>query len=106
MSALEPLLDLLLLPLSYHVVLLAAMLLLSVSWAPVIGFAGLLIVALHIAIAARVGGLSYRHLLALLFVPFYILWKVLLIPGTLATASRHSPWVRTARDAAQQGVKP
>jgi hypothetical protein len=105
MSALEPLLDLLLLPLSYHVVLLVALSLLPVGWALIAGLVGLSIVALHIVVAARVGGLSARHLLALIFVPFYLVWKVLLIPATIATAKRHSPWVRTAREAAEEGVK-
>jgi cellulose synthase/poly-beta-1,6-N-acetylglucosamine synthase-like glycosyltransferase len=104
-NTLEPLLDLLLPPLSYHVLLLIALLVLPLDWAQLVALSGLLIVVLHIVVAARVGGLSWHHLSALLFAPFYVIWKLLLIPATIATAGRNSPWLRTAREAAREGGK-
>lgn len=94
--ALEPALDLLLLPLSWHLALLAGMLLLPGPGRALAAFA-MAVVALHVAVALVVGRLSRHHVSALLAVPFYMVWKILLIPATLATARRGSAWVRTAR---------
>jgi cellulose synthase/poly-beta-1,6-N-acetylglucosamine synthase-like glycosyltransferase len=104
-NALEPLLDLLLLPLSYHVILLCLLLAVPLNWTGIAASAGLLIVILHIITAARVGALSLRHLSSLLFVPFYLIWKLLLIPATIISAGRNSPWVRTARETARDAAR-
>lgn len=104
-NALEPLLDLLLLPLSYHVILLCLLLAVPLVWANIAASVGLLIVILHIIAAARVGTLSIRHLNSLLFVPFYLVWKLLLIPATIISAGRNSPWVRTARETAHDAAR-
>ena len=103
LSAIEPLADLLLLPLSYHVVLLLA--LCWAPWARGAAVAGLLVVGLHLVVAARVGRLPWRQLGALVFVPFYVLWKLALVPATLSQAGRNAPWIRTARERAREGVK-
>ena len=101
-NALEPLLDLLLLPLSYHVLILCAMLVLPITWVQITALVCLFIVLLHIIVAARVGRLSSRHLTALFFVPLYLLWKILLIPSTITSAGRNTPWVRTARESIRE----
>lgn len=97
-NALEPLLDLLLAPLSYHFLLLCALLLPPYGWSRALAALGLLVLALHVLAAAWVGRLSPRHLGALLFVPFYLIWKVWLIPAIGAAAGRHAAWLRTPRD--------
>ena len=104
--AAEPLLDLLLLPLAYHVALLGALALLPFDWARAIGIAGLAVIALHVVAAAIVCRLPLRQLLVLACAPFYVAWKICLLPATLAAAARDHPWVRTARDAVRDGVKP
>ncbi len=96
--AAEPLLDLLLLPLAYHVALVGALALLPFDWARVVGGAGIVVIALHVVAAAIVGRLPLSRLLVLGCAPFYIVWKLCLLPATLAAAARDHPWVRTARD--------
>jgi cellulose synthase/poly-beta-1,6-N-acetylglucosamine synthase-like glycosyltransferase len=103
-NALEPLLGLLLLPLSYHVLLLCVLWMMPLVWAPVLAGVGLMIVLAHVAAAFWVGNLSARHLTALLFVPLYLIWKVLLIPATLVSSGKSAPWVRTARESARENV--
>jgi cellulose synthase/poly-beta-1,6-N-acetylglucosamine synthase-like glycosyltransferase len=105
-TALEPLLDLLLLPLSYHVALLALLLATPLPWAQALAIGSLAVVAFHVVAAARVGGVPIRNLAAILYVPFYIAWKILLLPVTLAKAGRESPWLRTARETARHEVQP
>jgi cellulose synthase/poly-beta-1,6-N-acetylglucosamine synthase-like glycosyltransferase len=100
---LDPLADLLLLPLAYHVVLLlAALALLTPATLPLAGVAGvamasLLIVALHILAAMRVAHLPWSRLWSLARVPYYLLWKLRMLATTLAGAARSSAWIRTDR---------
>ena len=105
LSALEPLLDLLLLPLAYHTALLLALLAMPFAWARLLAAAALLVVAAHIAAAAAMGPVKRSHLLALAGLPFYFIWKLTLLPATLATAGRNSPWVRTARESVRRGIR-
>lgn len=97
---LEPLADLLLPPLAYHVMLLLAALALLVPLAsPLAGVAGasLGIVALHTLAAMRVAGLPWSRLWSLARVPLYLLWKLRMLATTLAGAARGSAWIRTDR---------
>jgi cellulose synthase/poly-beta-1,6-N-acetylglucosamine synthase-like glycosyltransferase len=103
---LDPLADLLLLPLAYHVLLLlAALALLTPRMAPPADFAGvarvalasLLMLALHILAAMRVAHLPWSRLWSLASVPYYLLWKLRMLATTLAGASRSSAWIRTDR---------
>lgn len=96
--ALEPLLDLLLAPLAYHVLLLAAALLLP--FGPTRGYAaaGLALVGLHVLVALRVGGGGWRDLLALASAPFYILWKLTMLRAIGRASRSDAAWVRTKRD--------
>lgn len=99
---LEPLADLLLLPLAYHVMLLlAALALLLVAgslFGGVLALLSLGVVALHIVAALRVSGLPLTHLLLLARIPGYLLWKLRMILPSLASARQNSAWVRTDRD--------
>jgi cellulose synthase/poly-beta-1,6-N-acetylglucosamine synthase-like glycosyltransferase len=99
LKMLEPLLELLLLPLAFHV----ALLLLAIS-APSeisrsIGIAGIAIVMIHLLAAIIVGGGTWRDATTLLAAPFYILWKLMLIPALLKNARSNHAWVRTSRNA-------
>jgi len=94
---LEPLLDLLLLPLAFHVILLA--LLLVWPWAPgrTLAASGMAILGLHVAAALAVGHAGWRDWAALATAPFYIVWKLTLGRRLLSSASREAAWVRTER---------
>ena len=94
---LEPLLELLLLPLAFHVLLLLAALLLPGPGRAYALFA-LGIVAWHVGTALWLGGAGCRDLAALAYAPFYILWKLTLGGKLLAFARRNAPWVRTQRE--------
>jgi cellulose synthase/poly-beta-1,6-N-acetylglucosamine synthase-like glycosyltransferase len=94
---LEPLLDLLLLPLAFHVLLLV--LALAVPFAPTRVYAaiGLCAVALHVAVALAVSGRGLRDLPALAAVPFYLVWKLGIAKTILRAGRRDAAWVRTQR---------
>lgn len=95
---LEPALDLLLLPLSLHVTLLFVALLVPVGLARTYGLAGLAVVALHVLVAVRVGGGGLRELGVLAIAPFYVLWKLALLPAITRTGGSRAAWVRTDRE--------
>ena len=95
--SLEPLLDLLLLPLGFHVVLLV--LAAFAAWTParLAGFVGLLIVLVHLMVAIALTGGDWRDAIALLASPYYILWKILQIPLLIRSSRTNAAWVRTER---------
>ena len=94
---LEPLLELLLLPLAFHVPLLLLAVAVPFIPARILGIFGLSLVFMHLATAAVIGKAGARDLMALTMAPFYILWKLLLIPKLLRNAGAHTSWVRTER---------
>ncbi len=95
---LEPLLELLLLPLAFHVLLLIAALLPPVVWSRTYGLIGLTLVGLHVLAAIYVGRGGWKDLLALVVAPFYILWKLTLFKRLVKSAHHDAEWVRTERD--------
>jgi GT2 family glycosyltransferase len=95
--ALEPLLELLLAPLAYHVLLLAILLLAPVAAIAAYGLAGLLIVAAHVGVALARGGGSWRDVAALATAPAYMAWKLGLASAIARAARRDAAWVRTER---------
>ena len=104
---LEPLLDLLLLPLAYHTLLLLSLLLFPMAWAKALGLFGLLVLAGHVTIAARVGGLSAaRVALIALHLPKYLAWKLSMLRGTVGASRVSTRWVRTDREIACQRTTP
>jgi len=96
---LEPLLELLLLPLAFHVALLAVALSAPQQIVRGIAAAGFGIVLLHLSAAILVGGGTWRDAATLLAAPFYILWKLMMIPALLKNARTDNDWVRTSRNA-------
>lgn len=93
----EPTLDLLLLPLAFHVVLLLVALLAPIPLVRGVALVGLAVVVLHLFAAIRVGGGTMKDVAVLAAAPFYIVWKLLLIPKLLATSRSGAAWVRTER---------
>jgi len=100
----EPCLDLLLLPLAFHVILLLAIL--PTPSLMVRGFAeaGILIAVFHLVVSAFVVGHGFRDLAALASAPFYIAWKIVLIPRVIQASRKNAEWVRTERVA--EVIKP
>lgn len=94
---LEPLLELLLLPLAFHVLLLVLGLVLPLAMLRLYAFAGLTVVLLHVLAAIVVGGGGVRDVAALVAAPFYVLWKVGLAPLIARASRREADWVRTER---------
>ncbi len=94
---LEPLLELLLLPLAFHVCLLLVACLTPLPLARELGLAGLAVVVLHLLAAVLAGG-GWRDAWVLLVAPAYVLWKLMLIPSLLRHAHSDQAWVRTERN--------
>jgi len=92
----EPALDLLLLPLAFHVSLL---LLALMAPEPLSGIAlaGLGVVIVHLCAAIFVGAGTMKDVAVLAAAPLYIVWKILLIPKLIATSRSGAAWVRTER---------
>lgn len=105
----DPLLDLLLLPLAWHVSLLMAAALLALA-ATLLGGSfmgtgvllvlagiGLGTVAGHVGVALVLIGAGRAHAHALLGVPAYVLWKLRLAGATWRASRRNAAWVRSTR---------
>ena len=95
---LEPLFELLLLPLAFHVTLLAIATSTPLPLVRDIGFAGIAVVLFHLSTAIIAGGGGWRDVGTLAVAPLYVLWKLLLIPSLLRSASTDQEWVRTKRN--------
>ena len=95
---LEPLMELLLWPLAFHVSLL--LIILAIPFVPgrIYACAALMLVILHVSAAIVVGGGDVRDFAALMAAPFYLVWKLVNAPAILRSARRGAPWVRTARE--------
>ena len=84
LPAVEPLLDLLLLPLGFHALLLAGSLLGASPFLRVAGCTGFGVLLLHIATAIARGTSVKQDLRALIQAPGYVLWKLVKLPAILA----------------------
>jgi len=94
---LEPSLELLLLPLAFHVTLLGLTALMPFSLARIYALFALALVAVHVVTGILVGGGDWRDFRALLWAPFYVAWKLFALPKTLQSARSVAPWIRTDR---------
>jgi cellulose synthase/poly-beta-1,6-N-acetylglucosamine synthase-like glycosyltransferase len=89
----EPVLELLTLPLAYQAVLIALWMLIAPSgWLRLAAYVSALILASHIAVATLYLERPLDGLRALLFAPFYALWKISLLPRTLRAAKPGADW--------------
>ena len=93
----EPLLELLLLPLAFHCLLLTALLIWPVAPLRIYAVAGLGLAASHTVAATYMGKGGLKDLGAVLIVPFYVLWKLVLLGRLLRTARHNADWIRTER---------
>ena len=97
LTLLEPLLDLLSLPLGFAAFLLCMIALLPSGVFRMYALWGALVMSLHLAIGLALGPDPMAELRALSGVPFYILRKISLLPRTLRTSRNQADWVRTTR---------
>ena len=95
---LDPLLELLLLPLSLHVVLLTIVASSMQSYLVFYGVCSILLVVAHVMAAIMSTGGGIRELKALLLVPRYIIWKVLISHNILKSSDKTANWDRTPRE--------
>jgi cellulose synthase/poly-beta-1,6-N-acetylglucosamine synthase-like glycosyltransferase len=96
-GALEPLLELMSLPLSYEVPILLLLAVCPVRALSIYGLVGLAIVAGHILAAVAMFG-TRKDFAALAGVPGYVLWKFAKLPRFLLASGRKARWIRTKRD--------
>lgn len=93
----EPLLDLLSLPLAYQVLLLSMLLAFGSVGFKAYALAGLVVTMCHVLAAAAAGGAFLSNLRALLTVPFYLGWKITMLPAVVYASRRNTNWIRTDR---------
>jgi cellulose synthase/poly-beta-1,6-N-acetylglucosamine synthase-like glycosyltransferase len=99
LHCLEPLLELLLLPLAFHTLLVLVTLSSRVPLVHDVGIIAGLIVVGHLAVTIAIGGEFWSDLSALVTVPGYVLWKIWLVPSVVLSARAKKRWVRTDRNA-------
>jgi cellulose synthase/poly-beta-1,6-N-acetylglucosamine synthase-like glycosyltransferase len=97
MTALEPMLDLAGLPISLAVVTLLLAICLPVHWVRIYATASLAIILMHVLAAVFAGPRWLRTLRLLAIVPFYLVWKMRLMPSVLRASSAKAAWIRTDR---------
>jgi cellulose synthase/poly-beta-1,6-N-acetylglucosamine synthase-like glycosyltransferase len=97
---LEPLLDLLSLPIGYAVFLLSVSLCFPLLWLRGYALVALAVIGCHVLAAARYGPDFAGDLKTLARVPGYILWKLLMLPALIRSSDPGAKWVRTDREAA------
>ena len=95
---LEPLLDLLAVPLATGVLLLLTALVIARGWVQGVAAFGLAGVLLYVVVAASLGDDPWANGRALLSAPFYLAFKLTMIPRTRAAARSNAAWVRTQRN--------
>jgi cellulose synthase/poly-beta-1,6-N-acetylglucosamine synthase-like glycosyltransferase len=95
---LEPLLDLVGLPLAIEVSLLFVALCLPVHWLRLYALAGFAVLAFHLFVAAVYGPGVKASGRILFTAPGYIVWKLWMLPQIWKASRRDASWVRTDRD--------
>jgi cellulose synthase/poly-beta-1,6-N-acetylglucosamine synthase-like glycosyltransferase len=103
MRLLEPLMELWLLPLAFHMCLLVLALFVQNRAVRLAALIQIALAVFHVfSSVLRCGG-GAGSLLALAAAPFYILWKIALLGTMFRSARRNAAWVRTARAGADGG---
>jgi cellulose synthase/poly-beta-1,6-N-acetylglucosamine synthase-like glycosyltransferase len=105
LRSLEPLLELLLLPLAFHVTLLMLALVTPLGSVRIYAGCSIAMVLFHLLAAIAMAGGGWPDVRALLSAPFYVLWKLKVIPHLLGNARKSTAWVRTARTASKGGIQ-
>jgi cellulose synthase/poly-beta-1,6-N-acetylglucosamine synthase-like glycosyltransferase len=99
LSVLEPLLELLTLPLAYFGVVSLLLCALPVGLFRWYGVALLCLLLAHIATAISLGGNVRQSLAALATAPAYVFWKLARMGAIVKSSRAETQWLRTPRDA-------
>jgi cellulose synthase/poly-beta-1,6-N-acetylglucosamine synthase-like glycosyltransferase len=99
----EPLLDLLALPIATEVCLLLAAVCLPVVWLRLYVLGAFLVLIVHVSVAASCGSSFWGTMRILAAAPAYIFWKLRLFPEIWRTSRANSAWMRTERDSPADG---
>jgi len=98
LQLIEPLLDLLLPPLSYYAALLIVLLFSPMSFIQWYAVASIGILLIHLFVASKLGKGTFKEfLLLILSAPYYIFWKLMQIPKIIAASKKGFEWKRTDR---------
>jgi cellulose synthase/poly-beta-1,6-N-acetylglucosamine synthase-like glycosyltransferase len=95
---LEPLLDLLSLPIAMGVTLLLIATCLPVDWLRFYALGAFLVLVVHVVTSAVSGSDVWAMMRVLATAPIYIVWKLWVFPEIWRTSRSNSAWVRTARE--------
>jgi cellulose synthase/poly-beta-1,6-N-acetylglucosamine synthase-like glycosyltransferase len=95
--AFEPLLELMTLPLSFHVSMLAVLLVIGSPVFRIYSLVALVVIFVQVVVAVIVTGGKLDDLATLLAAPFYIAWKLMLSANIFRFARKDAKWVRTER---------
>jgi cellulose synthase/poly-beta-1,6-N-acetylglucosamine synthase-like glycosyltransferase len=99
----EPLLDLLALPISSGVTLLLVAACLPVTWLRLYVLGAFVVLLLHLTAAALGGPGIWGTMKALSGAPGYVLWKLWTFPDILRASRANAVWVRTERQSRANG---
>ncbi len=99
----EPLLDLLALPISLEVTLLVVAACLPVTWLRLYALGAFAVLLFHLTAAAVSGPGLWGTLKALSNAPAYILWKLWIFPEIWRASRANAAWVRTERESRADG---
>ena len=99
----EPLLELLALPMSSAVTLLAVAACIPVAWVRLYVLGAFAVLLFHVTVAAVSGPGLWGTMRALSSAPGYILWKLWIFPDIWRTSRANAPWVRTERESPADG---
>ena len=93
----EPLFELLLLPLAFHLVLILSLFLSGHAWISGYAILALLVVVIHVFTGMILGKATLADYKALASAPIYIFWKLTNLKGILKMAGKGASWKRTGR---------
>ena len=99
----EPLLDLLALPISFEVTLLVVVACLPVTWLRLYALGAFAVLLFHLTAAAVCGPGLWGTVKALSTAPAYILWKIWIFPEIWRASRANATWVRTERESPADG---
>ena len=96
---LEPLFELLLLPLAFQVGLLLLAMTTPIALVRFYAAGALGLAVVHMLAGVMVGGGSWRDVSTLLLAPWYLIWKLRMLPSLFRSARQDTTWIRTEREA-------
>lgn len=97
-ALLEPMFELTLLPISYHVALLLLSLVAPSIWVRGYAVLAILIIFGFLVLSVLRQGQKATDLLTLFAAPFHLIWKLRMLPAVFRSARPGAAWIRTKRE--------